>query len=162
MASKKTHRSTADQWVDMDAFAEVTKAVEKVFGKDTKQVYDEAFDVAMKVPNAVLADWFGRQHRRTGATTKAYIPGKTLADWDKNIEGYQYYRVYGYDRKKTVVPSFFEYGSPRKAPYRIEPEFVIYYSFRDFKDTIHKDLRRVIVQKLKDYGATVRKEVEFE
>ena len=165
MASKKRTASNSASgilWVDTDGFAQAVKNVEKIFGKDTVKVYDEAFDKAMALPERIMKDWFENVHYRTGRTKRAYVPGKTVSAWDKDVEGYMYFREYGYAKNKSCVPVFFEYGSPRSPPYHIQPEFVIYYAVADFKDTIHQDIRKVIVDKLKEYGAQVPKSIAYE
>ena len=149
------NRAAASIWIDdTDGVARITAILEKTFGKDTAKVYDEAYDKAMALPEEIMRQWFSSAHHRTGRTAKAYIPGKTLATFDKDVEGYTYFRVYGYDKRKSCVPIFFEYGTPRRPPYHIEPEFVIYYAVADFKDTIRQEIRRVLVQKLKEYQTT--------
>ena len=164
MASKKTtsNRATASMWFDFAAGELAVRDVEAAFGKDTAKVYDQAFDKAMALPERIMKDWFENVHYRTGRTKRAYIPGKTIAAWDKDVEGFMYFRSYGYEKGKSCVPVFFEYGTPRSPPYHIEPEFVIYYAVADFRDTIHQDIRKVIVDKLKEYGAQVPKSLAYE
>lgn len=145
------NRATADLWTDMDGFESAVKVLERTFKQDTAKVYDEAFDKAMKLPEETLRQWFSSMHHRTGRTEKSYIPGKTLATFDKDIGGYAYMRVYGYNKKKSCVPIFFEYGTPRRPPYHIQPEFVIYYTHRDYKDVVHREIRKALVQKLREY-----------
>lgn len=142
--STTANRAAASMWFDDASFYDAVKSVEKVFGRDSAKVYDKAFDRAMALPEEIMRQWFSNTHHRTGRTEKAYIPGKTVSAWDKDVEGYMYYRAYGYDKKKAVTPVFFEYGTPRRPPYRIEPEFVIYYAVRDFKDVIRGQLIRTI------------------
>ena len=136
MASKKvttSSRTTDSIWFDDTGTDLMFKDIEKAFGRDAAKVYDSALDEAFATPEAVLRDWFKDVHYRTGRTAKAYVPGKTMATFDRDIEGYAYYRIYGYDKKKSCVPIFFEYGTPRSPPYRIKPEFIIYYVKKDFK-----------------------------
>lgn len=146
MASKKTtsNRATASMWFDFAAGELAVRDVEAAFGKDTAKVYDKALDEAFATHEAALRDWFADRHRRTGRTAKAFMPGRTLAAWDADFQGYAYYRAYGYDKRKSCVPIFFEYGSPRKPPYHIEPEFVIYYVMRDSKGEIHERMVEAI------------------
>lgn len=143
-SKRKGARTAASIYTAWDGFYDAAAAVERAFGPDSAKIYDKAFDEAMALPEEIMRQWFANVHYRTGRTKKAYIPGKTLARWDKNLEGYEYFRVYGYDKKKTVVPIFFEYGTPRKPPYHIKPEFVIYYAVADFRDVIPVEMARVM------------------
>ena len=139
MASKKvttSNKTTADIWFDTTGSDQMFRDIEAAFGRDAAKVYDKALDEAFETPEAVLRDWFGDLHYRTGRTKRAYVPGKTMATFDRDIEGYAYYRTYGYDKKKSCVPIFFEYGSPSRPPYRIKPEFVIFYVKKDFKGQV--------------------------
>ena len=143
MASKKAttaSRTTDSFWFDDTGTDLMFKDIEKAFGRDAARVYDKALDEAFVTPEAVLRDWFKGVHYRTGRTAKAYMPGKTVAAFDRDLEGYAYFRMYGYDKKKSCVPIFFEYGSPSKPPYRIEPEFIIYWVKKDFKGQVHEAL----------------------
>ena len=139
MASKRVttaNRTTDSIWFDTTGSDQMFRDIEAAFGRDAAKVYDKALDEAFATPEAVLRDWFGDLHYRTGRTAKAYVPGKTMATFDRDIEGYAYYRAYGYDKKKSCIPVFFEYGTPKSPPYHIKPEFVIYYVKKDFKGQV--------------------------
>lgn len=101
-------------------FSNIDKAIQNAqtaCEKDLMKLLASAYESATKETRQEMLDWFAVTHRRDHDgkhVADAWMDGK--ASYGKTTMTY----VFGYDSRKTLVPIFLEYGTPR-----IKPEFMM-------------------------------------
>lgn len=148
-SKSKAKRSSSSMHIDWNGLADPVAKIQQFCGDDISGVYDRAYERAMALPETVLKFWFQDLHHDTGETAKAYTPGRTRVRKDE-FGNREYFRVFGYSKAKSMVPLFFEYGTPR-----IAGEFVIYYAAKDFAQEINDEMKEALRDELRKRGVDV-------
>ena len=103
-----------------------------------------AYESATKETRQEMLDWFAVTHRRDHDgehVADAWMDGK--ASYGKSTMKY----VFGYDSRKTLVPIFLEYGTPR-----IKPEFMMQRLARQNEPQIARAFENVLEDLLRAKG----------
>lgn len=119
--AKRTKKRRTAFYVDMEPANMLVDGIDKLCNEDIVEIADRAYKAGMKIPMEQMKEWFEYIHRRTGRTVEAWHDGETRP-LSKDYIIFQY----GYDRRKSFTPIFFEYGTPR-----IKPEFVMYFAVKN-------------------------------